>query len=189
MPQKKIQVRGHSYYELFQVEMFKFARKWRETFPIHRDNLNILANIAGNGVFLDGSFTRLYRDRPDFSLELLVHLRHQWNKLDKSKSGRLQRFMATAVVMKPKDAGGMKWKDPFGRVPQIFLSDGQIASAFEHWSKKTYGTAQSVKIDDVVKARKKVVSRIRAGERMASKCFDKDGMMLSGRRAARRKGG
>lgn len=182
MPQRKIQVPFFGGEPLFQKEMLQFVKKWPERLYVHRSTLELLANIAAFpdpmiGLF-PASFSGLYVRVPDFTIGVIHFLRRKWKQLDKSKAGRLKRFLATQIDMKPADGR---------RRPQNELTDGQIATAYEDWSLVTYKRRESVSIYDVQQARKAVAKRICAGERLAAESFDKNGRMRCEGQPARRK--
>jgi len=174
MPQNKIEIRTGGGMALFQKNVLQFAQGWPLKLQIHRDAISAVAQIAAypdwavTPVERGSAFWRLYKQDPDFAAALLHFLRRQWKKLDKSKSGRLKRFLSLGYIMKPADG-------PFAL--QQSLTDGQIASAYEKWAPDIYTCRGRVEVGDVVKARRAVENKIRAGEQFAKKCFTEDGFL------------
>jgi hypothetical protein len=185
MPQNKFQI-PEAGPNLFQTEMIRFARKWREPIVIHKEFLDVLATIAADTRFIEAAgrsrksahacpkckapffvntsesvLVSCYRAAPDLTLELLTFLREQWRKLDKSKAGRLRAFLSTTTGMKTAQ----------GEKHQSRLTDGEIALAYEETSKENVNTG------DVVQARRAVIKKLQQGKKLAGTAYDKDGFL------------
>ena len=102
---------------------------------------------------------------------LLDFLKKKWARLERSKAGKLKKFLAQNTCAKWQDGFGAT-PDDLGNVNLWDLQDGELARAFE----KSSG-GRTVKIDDVTKARKWVAANVRAGEKFAAKVLDENGFL------------
>lgn len=170
MSQRKQQVPACGVSALFQADALKltekhgvtdrwvsfsqppgFGRKW---IPSGALSLLILAAVTPrevndkDGVLSSATFAAMYRSDPDFVLDFLKTIRHEWRKLGNSKRGRIQQSLSTKANYKSGDVRE--------ETNQWALADCQLAGVL------------GVEVADVEKARKALRLRILKGERLAA---------------------
>ena len=185
--QNKIDVMARGDAVIFQKEALNFVLKWHEKISVHKTWIEFIAQVAGKPERIEMSddtgnlFLRCYKEHPDFTAALLNYLRHQWSKLEKSKAGKLKKFLSQTLYVDWERGFGIPNKTT-GIVTLWELQDGELAIAFEH---STNG--HPVTIDDVVKARKWVNRNQTAYKKMAAKFYDKDDFCHAKGKLRRRK--
>lgn len=103
----------------------------------------------GKNVITPTWFARLYATEPDFVLSVLSFIRRRWGSTRATKATRLFHFMANAGNFYIKPLPHQKLR------PISICTDKEIASAFENSP-----DGETVTIDDVVQARRKVTRAV-----------------------------
>ena len=184
--QKKIHPTKAGFAVIFKKDALQFVRQWRKPITVHKswvDTIEIMA--ADPAIFvkrLTQDFAGAYEYEPDLAAALLNFMRRKWANLEKSKAGKLKKFIATTPAIKSWRGCGAKRVDRNGMVSKSDLQDGELATAFQN---STDG--KPVTTDDVVKARRWVAANIKAGEKYAKKNLDKDGYLHVKGKTRRRK--
>jgi hypothetical protein len=235
--QKKIQIRTRGVATIFKKAALQFVLRWNESMRVHESWLDAIERVAAccplwPRHMADQDFGDSYRQAPDLAAALLNFLRKKWGRLEKSKAGKLKKFLSQNPVVKWDDSfnsraaveeankiqkhlsqiapkvppGGRAttkadyehlalsrtmWAnrkhsgpvpDTLGNVPLWDLHEQEIQRAVE---KLPWGIG--IEIDDIVKARKWVVTNQRDGKKFAEKVLDKDGFLHVKGNARRRK--
>jgi hypothetical protein len=169
--QKRIDAPFRGYAVIFKKDALRFVLRWREPMRVSKSWIDgiEMAAASPNDDFCKNVFKRLYSQAPNLAAALLNFLRQKWSRLEKSKAGKLKKFLSQNTHTKWERGFGAP-ADQGGDVSLWDLQDGEIAIAFE----KSPG-GQLVTIEDVCKARKWVAANIRAGEKYAKKVVKKEG--------------
>ena len=186
--QNKIQIQKHGFAVIYKEAALQFVLRWlrehKSKMRVHRDWIFPIEFAAACPVYWreywKHELVNCYTEEPDLTAALLNFLREKWSKLETSKAGKLKRFMSQNLAV-PWQRGMIPKADSMGNVPLWDLSDGEIANAFE----KSLGGSQ-VNIDDVVKARKWIVTNQRTDEKYAAKVLDTDGFLFTKIKSRRR---
>jgi hypothetical protein len=121
---------------------------------------------------LVGNFPRDYVFNPDLFAALLNRLRNEWRKLEKSKAGKLKKFIALhSSVRWPKECG-KKRTGPPGVASFHDLQDAEIIQVFE-----SSPGGSKVSKDEVRKARQWVAKHQREAIEFEREHVDKDGFI------------
>ena len=183
--QKRKDVSARGFGTLFKADAIRFVLNWPHKINVPKDWIFAINDYAGSPEILRSifqvNFALDYAAAPDLAAALLNHLRQQWSKLERSKAGKLKKFISRN--------SGVKWQRGFGAKPDSLgivsiwdLQDGEVALAFE----KSPG-GLPVKIDDVTKARKWAKKNQEAGNKLAAKYFDSNGYLHAKGKSRRRK--
>jgi hypothetical protein len=183
--QRKINPKRRGFAVIFKKDALQFVSRWHKPMPVHEMWIHSIEIMAADpkfySQFSSGEFWICYLDNPDLAAALLNFLRKKWSKLEKSKAGKLKKFLSQNSAIK-WERGFVARPDRLGNVSLWSLQDGELATAFEHSP-----GGEVVTIEDVVKARKWVAANIRAGEKFAGKVLDKDGFLHVKGKPRRRK--
>ena len=171
--QKRIDLSNRGFFTIYKKDALQFASRWHEPGTVHKRWVEMIGIYAARPEILQTAFrvnfAEDYRAWPDLFAALLNFLRQKFSKLEKSKAGRLKKFLS--------QNSSVKWERGFHPKPrkdgtcEVWeLQDGEISNAFEH----SIGGC-SVQVGDVVKARKWVKKNQDAGIKFEKKILDKEG--------------
>ena len=160
MPQRKKEVTRHEWHRLLLPEAFKFALgpDWKDL-EIHKGVIDVLLRVAADPKVLTygppfpsaGGFARLMAQAPDFTIQMLAHLRGCWKKLEASKHGTAMITLARNPALPHPDNKRPHWVADWRAVGinNSGLSDKEIA--------RTLGDDYAD--ENVIKARKALLKR------------------------------
>ncbi len=183
--QKRKDVSTRGFAPIFKKDALQFALKWPEPMLAHKSWIEMIEICAASPGVLNQhfrvNFALAYAAEPDLAAALLNFLRGKWRNLEKSKAGKLKRFLSQNTAVK-WERGFAGKPDRLGYISLWELQDGEIALAFEH---SPGGVA--VTSEDVLKARKWAKRNQDAGKKFAQKVFDENGNLHVRGKSRRRK--
>jgi len=174
--QNKIAARTAGFPVLFKRESLEFVQSWPVAIRVSKiwvEEIEIAASAPPWYRQLSSNFIEAYLAEPDLFAALLNHLRAKWAKLEKTKSGKLKKWLAQTVTVNWK-RGFDGLPDPVGNIFAWNLQDGELAREFQNSPK-----GEPVTTDDVRQARRWVMNHVQNGEAFASKVLDQKGRVRS----------
>ena len=155
----------------------KYQARWRKPVLVHVGWINEVETVAARSPLWPKHMTNedlaaAWWAEPDLTAELLCCLRRKWAMLERSKAGKLKKFMAQNTCAKWPLKTNKPKPDKMGNVCLWDLQDQEIEIAFENSP-----VGVPVEIDDVTKARKWVAANVLAGEKYAKRVLDVNGFL------------
>ena len=108
--QKKIPITSYGVATIFHKEALQFVFHWNEPMGVSESWIESIERVAAccplwphHMVIQD--FGQSYQQAPNIAAALLNSLRQKWGRLEKSKAGKLKKFLSQSPVV--------KWDDSF----------------------------------------------------------------------------
>jgi hypothetical protein len=108
--QKKIQIMTHGVATIYHKDALQFVLRWKESMRVHESWIDAIERVAARCPLwpqhmAEQDFGDSYRQAPDLAAALLNFLRKKLGRLEKSKAGKLKKFLSQNPVV--------KWDDSF----------------------------------------------------------------------------
>ena len=175
--QKRIDVKTRGIATIFRKDALQFVQRWQARWhkPEHVQGgwIKEIETVAAchphwPAHMANEDLVGAYRQAPDLTAGLLDFLRQKWARLERTKTGRLKKFLSGNTATKWQPGFGAR-PDSLGYVSLWDLQDGELAVAFENSP-----GGGVVSIEDVVKARRWVAANQLAGKKFETKVLDKN---------------
>lgn len=125
--QKRSELKTRGFAPIFHKQALQFVLDWHKPMRVNEDWIQMIEMCAAKPDVLRHSFAvdfaLTYAAAPDLAAALLNFFRKKWAALEKSKAGKLKKFLSLYTVV--------KWRDSFGPANKV-----AIKKTNDYWRKR-----------------------------------------------------